>query len=315
MPGVLSELQSDIIRKGRIDAADVLAMRRIIYPDGTISLPEADLLFDLNDAVAAQSPEWHQLFVEALTDYTVYQAEPRGYVTPENVQWLIGHIARDGHVKSETELELLVNVLEKAISAPDPLAVYALNEVKAQVLRSNRIAEREVALLRRVLYAAGGQQGVAITREEAEVIYAIHDAHQGQDDDPAWIDLFTKVLLNHLMFASGFAPPSREEALRRAEWLDDTSVRPGRFMANMVKSLRDVVKTYTAPDFQEEYLARRTAIQQEAESITDEEARWLASRLVGNGVYSAAERALIEALKAEQPQLHPLIAEAVAKIS
>lgn len=315
MPGELSELQRDIIGRGRIKASDVLALRRLIYPDGSISLPEADVLFDLNDAVAEQSPEWHQLFVEALTDYAVHQAEPRGYVTPENVQWLIGHISRDGHVQTSTEVQLLVNVLEKAISAPDPLAVYALNEVKTQVLRSNRIAEHEVSLLRRVLYAAGGQQGIAITREEAEVIYAIHDAHQGQDDDPAWIDLFTKVLLNHLMFASGFAPPSREEALRRAEWLDDTSVKPGRFMKSMVTSLRDIVRVYTAPDFQDDYASRRAAIQQEAEAITDTEAAWLASRLVGNGIYSDAERALVEALSAEQPRLHPLIAEAVARIS
>lgn len=315
MPAVMPEALSRIARSGRISAEDVLAIRRILYADAKISADEAEWLFALNDGVADQSPEWHRLFIEALTDYVVYQAEPRGYVSDENVRWLISRITRGGYVQTDTELELLINALEKAIVAPDPLAVYALQEVKAFVLRSNRISDREVSLLRRVLDAAGGAQGIAITRDEAEVLYDIHDARAGGEDDPAWIDLFAKALLNHLMFASGFAPPTREEALRREAWLNDTSVDPGRFMTNMVKGLREIVQVYTAPDVMEDYVNRRTAIQQAAETITDEEAAWLSARLTGNGVYSGAERALVEALRAEQPRLHPAIEAALAKIS
>ncbi len=114
---------SRIARSSRISAEDVLAVRRIIYADGKISADEAEWLFELNDGAADQSPEWHHLFIEALTEYVVYQAEPRGYVSDENVRWLISRITRGVYVQTDTELELLINALEKAIVAPDPLAV------------------------------------------------------------------------------------------------------------------------------------------------------------------------------------------------
>lgn len=310
----LPALLSRISRDGLVSDAEVLAIRRIIYPDGIISLPEADWLFNLNDRVNDPTPAWTSLFVEALTDYMVNQLPPQGHVAPENVEWLLTRIKRDGQVKRTTELELLVNVLEKSISAPDPLAVYALGQVNAEVLRSNRLGPGEVQLMRRVLYAAGGQMNIAITRQEADVIYDIHDARPGEDD-PEWIDLFAKVMLNHLMFASGFEPPTREDALRREAWLDDTSVNPGRFMSSMVKGLRDLVSLYRAPDFEEDYVRRREALQAAAEEITDEEANWLAARLLRDGSLSQAEHALIDALRAEQPALHPAIQAALAKLS
>lgn len=315
MPAVLSEILSRIARTRQAGPEDVLAIRRIIYPDGTISLEEANLLFEVNAQIAAPGEDWRRLFVEALTDFTVYQAAPRGYVTEENVDWLVARIMQDGRVDPATELEVVINVLEKAISAPDQLAVFGLRKVQEQVLRANRISETEVQLLRRVLYAAGGQQAIAITRDEAEVIYAIHDARDGQEDDPAWLDLFSKAMLNHLMFASGFTPPTREEALAREAWLDDRRVDPMGFLARMVQSLGSVLSVYRQPDFGEEYVARRAAIQAEAEQITDEEADWLAARLLRDGQLSEAERALIAALRSEQPRLHPLIEDALGKLA
>jgi len=236
-------------------------------------------------------------------------------VTEDKVDWLVARIMQDGRVDPATELEVVINVLEKAISAPDPLAVFGLRKVQEQVLRANRISEAEVQLLRRVLYAAGGQQAIAITRGEAEVLYAIHDARDGLEDDPAWLDLFSKAMLNHLMFASGFTPPTREEALAREAWLDDRRVDPMGFLARMVQSLGSVLSVYRQPDFGEEYVARRAAIQAEAEQITDEEADWLAARLLRDGQLSEAERALIAALRREQPRLHPLIEDAIRKLS
>ncbi|WP_421694624.1 hypothetical protein [Aestuariivirga sp.] len=314
MTNALSDIENQIIRRGRIEAQDVLAIRRIIYPDGFISIEEANWLFNLNDQIENYDPAWRDIFIEALTDFMVNQLAPQGYVSPENVSWLLTKITRDGQVRSDTELDLLVNILDKAISTPEHLAVFTLREVQAKVLRSNRISAREVHLLRRVLYAAGGQQSIAITRGEAEVIYAIHDARHGAEDDPAWTDLFVKALLNHLMFASGFEPPSREEALQREKWLEDTTPDPARFMRSMAMGLRDIIANYRAPGFQEEYLRRREAIQIAAETVTDEEAHWLAQRILRDGSLSAAERMLIEALRAEQPQLHPVIQSAIDRL-
>lgn len=315
MPAQLMNLLTGIKHNRRIDEADVIAIRRIIYPDGAIMLPEAEALFALNTAAKVQDPAWHSLFVEALTDYVVYQAEPRGFVSADNMHWLFGQIQQDGEVIPDTELALLLNVLEKSISAPNELAVFTLNEVKSLILRQNRISEREVNLLRKVLYAAGGQQNIAITREEAEVVYAIHDAFSTGDPDPAWTDLFVKVLLNHLMFASGFEPPAREEALRHEKWLDDTSVSPSRFLSSMTKSLPSLLRLYRPPVDVAHSPRLNTAIQNMAEHITDDEAQWLASRMLQDGRLSETERALVTALRAEHPQLHPVIEDAIGRLA
>jgi hypothetical protein len=315
MPPALPPSLSQTAASGRIGPDDVLAIRRTVYENGAIGVDEASWLFDLNHAAQDQCAEWRAFFVEALTDYSVHQAEPRGHVTDENVTWLIARIMRDGQVVTDTELELLINVLEKAISAPGELSVFALKEVKAVVLKQNRISDREVTLLRRVLYAAGGHEAIAITREEAEVLFDIDHARAGSEDDPAWVDLFAKAILNHIMFASGFSPPTREEALRREAWLDDRSVNPGRFMKSMVTGLRDVVRVYREPDVMEEYVRQRTAKQAEAESITDDEAQWLAQRLLRDGRLSLGEQALVAALRAEHPALHPAINAALDRMA
>lgn len=315
MPAAMPEVLSRIALSGRISAEDVLAIRRTVYTDGKISTDEAEWLFDLNHSARERSEEWQRLFVEALTDYTVHQAAPRGYVSPESVSWLLARILHDGHVETDTELELLINVLEKAISAPGELATFALNEVKTLVLKRNRISEGNVALLRRVLYAAGGHEAIAITREEAEVLLDIDHIRSGSEDDSAWVDLFSKAILNHIMFASGFSPPTREEALRREAWLDNTSVDPGRFMNNMVMGLRDIVKAYKEPDIMDDYVRHRTAKQVEAEAITDDEAQWLAERLLRDGKLSLGEQALVAALRAEHPALHPTINAALDRLA
>jgi len=311
-----ADVEAQIAGRGRIEEQDVLAIRRQVYPGGVISAEEADWLFALHERFAEHDEAWARLFVEALTDVMVNQIPPLGHVTPENMQWLLDRIMQDEQVRSATELELLVNVLEKAISAPDPLAVFTMQQVKAEVLRNNRLAEREVAMLRRALYAAGGQQNIAITRQEAEVIYDIHDARSGTEDDPAWIELFVKALLSHLMFVSGYEPPTREEALRREAWLNDTTTDTGRFMRNMVESPAKVMALYRAPASSawEEQASRNAAVQAEAEQVIDAEANWLAARMLRDGTLSQAERLLIEALRAEKPQLHPAIQAAINKL-
>lgn len=314
MPPAMPPSLSQIAASGRIGPKDVLAVRRIVYENGVVGADEASWIFDLNHAAQDHCAEWRAFFIKALTDYTVHQAEPRGYVTDEKVSWLLARIMHNGQVETDTELELLINVLEQAISAPGELSMFALKEVKAVVLKRNRITKREVALLRRVLYAAGGQEAIAISRDEAEVLFDIDHVRGGSEDDPAWVDLFAKAILNRIMFASGFTPPTREEALRREAWVNDTSVNPTRFMTSMAISLGDVIRAYTAPDFMEEYVRERTEKQAAAESITDEEAQWLAERLLRDGKLSQAEHALVAALKAEQPQLHPVIAAAIERL-
>lgn len=306
MPATMPETLSKIMAGGRIGPEEVLAIRRAVYPDGHVNAAEAGWMFDLDAAAVERDPAWTALFIEALTDYVLNQTPPQGHVSGENADWLLRHIIRDGHVRTETELALLVNILEKAVTAPGHLANLAMGEIKAQILAEGRASAEKANLLRRVLHAAGGQQAAAITRTEAELLFDIHDALAEGGNDPAWSDLFIKAITNHIMFASGYSVPTREEALRLEDWRDDTSVNVGGFLGRMAGGLRGVAALYRAPGPAEEH-ARRAAIQAAAETVTDDEAHWLAGRLLRNGTLDGTERALIEFIRSEQPSLHPAL--------
>ncbi|MFN4142068.1 hypothetical protein [Aestuariivirga sp.] len=306
MPAAMPESLSKIMAAGRIGPEEVLAIRRIVYPDGHVGADEAGWMFDLDAAARERDPAWCELFVEALTDHVLNQMPPEGHVSGDNADWLLRGIVRDGHVRTETELALLVNVLEKAVTAPGHLANLAMGEIKAQILAEGRATAGKVDLLRRVLHASGGQQATAITRTEAELLFDINDALAEAANDPAWSDLFVKAIANHIMFASGYSVPTREEALRLETWRDDTSVNVGGFLGRMADGLRGVGALYRAPSEEKEH-ARRTAIQAGAETVTDDEARWLAGRLLRNGKLDGTERALVAFIRSEQPSLHPAL--------
>ena len=78
MSGLRSLPFDDIMRRGSIGHADIRTLRRVFYEDGIVSSDEAELLLKLNDACRVQHPDWADFFVEALTDYLVYQESPAG---------------------------------------------------------------------------------------------------------------------------------------------------------------------------------------------------------------------------------------------
>jgi hypothetical protein len=322
---------AEIKARGSIKDADVLKLRRNYYDDGRITAEEADVLFALNDACPVQDPAWAECFVEAITDYIVDQAKPEGYLTADNAQWLIERIAKDGHVESKTELELLVSVLDKARWAPQSLVRFALDQVKDAVingtgpLRSGKllepgvVTEADVDLLRRILYAFGGDGNIAITEPEAEVLFDIDAATAGADNHPSWSDLFVKAIANCVMAASGYAMPSREEALARDAWLDrrgDLSldkVVGGMVPASGIMGLFGIYREQTP---EERAIARLT--QQKIEIVTNEavtmpEAEWLSRCINRHEPLTPNERALLMFLKAESPSIHPSLQALVDK--
>ncbi|WP_373502047.1 hypothetical protein [Aestuariivirga sp.] len=310
----MPESLSKIAAAGRIGPEDVMAIRRAIYhPDGHVGADEAEWLFALDTAVRERDRSWEVLFVEALTDYTVHQMQPDGYVSEANAQWLMARIGHDGHVETRSELELLVNILEEATSCPNSLASFALGEIKASVLSEVRVSAANAVLLRRALYAMGGQQNIAITRAEAEVLFDIHDAVANAANDPAWDDLFVKAIANHMMFASGYQVPAREEALRRDAWLDDANTNVGGFFARMASGLSDVFRLYSAPGAQSAQDRSRHIDEAIAERVTEDEARWLAARILKNGVVDGPEAALLAFIRAESPEIHPALKAALDK--
>src|SRR6185295_9949435 len=149
-------------------------------------------------------------------------------------------------------------------------------------LEKGRISAGEVALLRRILYAAGGEGNVAITRTEAEALFDINDACRDGQNDPSWTDLFAKAVAASVMTVSGFVPASREDAARREAWLASEPAAMnavGGFIGRMFGSKpafgswkNDGLDDWRALN------SRVEAEERSAEVVTEAEATWLAER-------------------------------------
>lgn len=321
--GVLKSVAvGDILARGIILDSDVLRMRAAFYEDGLISRDEAETLLDLNRRCASEGHVWPRFYVEALTDYVVNQADPEGYVTATNAGWLIREVAPDGRIESKAEFDLILNVLDRARWSPESLSRFALEQVRRAVIEGDGplrdaetsgkglILDSEVDLIRRVLYAFAGDGSIAVTRAEAEILFDIEDAIQDRGASPAWVDLYSKAVANVILAASGYAPPSREEALRADAWLARRGeLAPATFLkAAVTSSISMVWEGYQSQSTEARALARLERQRIEIitnEEISDTEAGWLAARLMRDGRVSPTERALLDYLAAEAPALHP----------
>lgn len=321
---MIGQQGQEILTTGRITAEDVLALRQKVYGKPIVTEEDAELLFRLNDEISEDAdPEWPIFFVEAMTDYLVNQAVPRGYVSEENAEWLISRIAHSGRVEIATELKLLVRILDRAKSNPVRLVRFALDEVKRAVLSGEGcmgrgrtltpgvIAEAEVELIRRILYAFGGDGNVAITRSEAEVLFDINDATIEAENDPAWSDLFVKAIANFLLVGSGYRPPTREEALRRDAWLNSPAEGVRSFMRRMlVDGLINRISAYTSPGSGD--VAGFALIVDKP--VSEPDLAWVVERIGRDGVLHENEQALIDFLKRQRPQLHPELARLLSRL-
>ncbi len=312
------------IKAGELGEDDVVTLRRYIYGDMAVSLDEGAALFRLNNAAPDAPATWYELFPEAIGDILVHQARPEGYVSPDNAAWLVTQVTADGKVCSRSELDAVLHVLEKAREAPESLEVFALTAVKDIVIRGDGqtrsgahlkpgvIGDAEVELLRRVLYAGAGCGGIAISKAEAEVLFDLNDATIEAENAPAWSELFAKAVANHLMALSGFAPPSRDIALRREDWLE----QPGGFDGGLGGFFRKMVSggiSGIRDSYRDEpnaFAARGAAMEAEIavnEVVTEGEVGWLVDRIGRDGVLHENEKALLRFIREESPNIHPAL--------
>ncbi|WP_434722990.1 hypothetical protein [Mesorhizobium sp. RIZ17] len=330
---IMSAPVAGLTSKNKITAEDVTMLRREVFADGVVSRGEAEALFALDQTARDKCGEWASFFVEAVTDYIVHQEKPEGYISEENADWLVRTISRDGMVDSRTELELLVHVLEEAKSSPGQLSAYALEQVAHAVIDGKGplmlggdlvpglIAKAEVDLLRRILYAYGGDGNIAISKAEAEVLFKINDRTATADNDPSWNDLFVKAIANYVMCSTGYEPPTREVALRHETFLDEAGPTLGGFFSRMVSGgFAAILEAYHSPgDIEAEWEARNRATEalaRRAETIDASEAEWLAER-VGGGQRPLRdnERALLTLIRHASPEIHPALKPLLEKVA
>jgi hypothetical protein len=284
---------------------DVLAMRLAVFDDAIVSQTDAEALMALDECMSQPCLEWRAFFVEALTDFIVQQEQPRGYVDAAKARWLMTRITRDATVKPN-ELELLVRVLETATSVPPELQKFTLKQVRHFVLfgeTRNSVSDREVEILRRTLFASAGEGSIAITRDEAEILFDIANATREAANAASWADFFAKAVVNLLMAAKGYSAPSREVALRRGRWLNDRSADPISFTGRVLASLSNgLLINYS---LMEEGAAFAETSGEETIAVT--EAEWLAERVKKDGILSEIEQIMLQRIRAEASNLHPTL--------
>ena len=318
-----NETVKKILARGKITADDVLELRHNVFWKGVVTPDDAEMVFALNDPLEKDADaSWAPFFVEALTDYVVIQAEPSGYISEENADWLMAHIARSsGRVDSACEFELLVKTLERAKVSPVKLVAFALEQVKFGVIGADchisaarscepGVVDRaETELVRRILFAFGGDGNIAVTRQEAGVLFDINDATSETKNDPAWSDLFVKALANFLMSTLGYQVPTRQDALRREAWLDAPTPGLGDFMSQMLagslNAMWDACTNGTL-DGEPRHSNESSGFTIGSEpQVNADDARWLAERMRRDHKLRNNEAALINFLKSKQAYLHP----------
>jgi len=119
----LQQLKEDVLKDGIIDAGEVLEMHGILFDDGKIDIEEAEMLFEINDAVSGKEnhASWQDLFVKALTSYVLDDEDSRYEIDEIEAKWLYDHIKSDGAIDAN-ERKLLINLIDNSKNFPQLLA-------------------------------------------------------------------------------------------------------------------------------------------------------------------------------------------------
>lgn len=306
----LTELLTRLLQADEIAPGDVIELREHVWGDDEmIAQPVAEVLFKLNGRLKGHSRAWTEFFVETITHFMVGQSEPRGFVTEENANWLRGMIDKAGRIGSMPEMEALVGTLEKAENAPEWLKNYALDQIEQAVLTGegatrtedtispNQVNGKEVALLRRLIFAPCSLRGDAVSREEADRLFRIKDATLHSDNSPGWKLLFVQGVGNYLMAHSDYRPMTSDEALRRQQDIGTSSPNVLGFMKRMIPdamwgtgTLVDAMRAVFPGQADPENHARALSA---SRAITVEEAAWLKANIAADSETDEYEQALL----------------------
>jgi len=304
-----SDIAAQAMADGAIAPEEIQVLRQLGWADGRMDPDEAESLFVVNDALIQPTREWCDFFVEALANFIVNTVEPSGYVDQEMADELLFRIDRDGRVDSLAELELLIRVLEIASTAPVSLRSYALQQIEAAVehgegptrhgeLAPGGINATEVALLRRMIFAAGSAGPASVCQAEAEMLFRLKDVALYETNAPEWQELFVQGVANFLLGFAGPEPLGAERAAELEAFMNAEGAGIGGFLSRMLTS--DVEDAFgsllSGPE------AEGLDWEAEAEAaahLEPTEADWLRDQLDADEDLDDYEKALIAFIDAE----------------
>lgn len=294
---------------GYVSADDVLFLRRNVFADGLVDRGELEAVFALGDRAPAGDPEWPTFFAEICVDFLLNEETPRGYLTEGEFSLLRGLMSRGDRGGSRLHTDLLVTLMEKAVATPPAMSDFVADQLRHLVTGKRGgpgFVESDVILVQRYLYAAGGDGSIAVTRDEAEFLFDLHDLTANAENHPAWSDLFIKAIASHLMQHVGYRPLPREKALALHDWVKDQSINPGGFFNRMFSGgLAAIREAYGRPTVQGQRNADDEIARAIAEQVTLREADWLADRIGRDAIIHDNERALIAYMKELDADLPP----------
>jgi hypothetical protein len=314
-----------------VSAAAAADIRRKIYCRGAPLTPaDMELVFQTaRQAGPAPSPEWIQLFSEAVSDYVVHQNDPPDEIPQAKSDWLAAMLKKGGGITTPSEFAMLIDVMNAARDVPPSLSAFALQEIASAVMSGRRdafgggdgrpagaVSRADVEALRSVLYAATAGSPSPITREEAEALFALAHATAGKASDPSFDDLFARAVGNYLM-AAALGPAAQKDALQRELWLEDGEHLAGFFsrLAAGRDSERFLAALNAPLEAAENKFAARFAFNQAATAAKAEsDAAWAIAHLTREGSLSSAEMRLLKWLAAEANALPPAL-RALAEVA
>lgn len=301
----ISNLAARLIEAGQVSDGDVLALRDAVWREEGISLDMLDALFLVNDRCAPASPVWIDFFIESVEHALLNQTPPPGFLDEDGARWLRAKVDRDGRIATPGEIELLVSVLENAENAPESLKAYALAQVEATIrsgvgptrtdgpVRPNCVDEAEVRLLRRLIFAGGGEGAIIVGAQEADMLFRIKDAALYGENAPGWLQLFVQGVGNHLMAHSDYRPLSREEAARLNAEMEENTPSVAGFFRRMLPN--EMFGRGTILDAFKSVFPREDGLFSPGPdgTLTAVETAWLKTHIAADGETDPFEKALM----------------------
>ena len=280
-------------------------------------------------AGASACSEYAELLGEAATDLLVKQADPSGYISAPDAEWLMGALADGGGLSRQAEFRMLVEVLRHAVSAPPALASFAVREVVKAILTGRGsdhapgvATAEDVETLHNLVFAPVEGSSLHVTRESAEALFDIAHATAGAQNDPGFDDLFAKAVGNYLIGVAFHWTPSAAEAREHQKWAD----RPASFadyfskmveepLAKRFGGLATEIKTVDEAD--EQIFARENAADiaeiRDAAALKASGADWVIAHLTRDGELCSAEKRLLAFLGREASSMPPSLRALVEK--
>lgn len=238
----------------------------------------------------------------------------------------------------DADVALVAKIIEDAREVPPAFSAFALGVTKSAVIygdgvdeagrmhRSGAVDEADVALLKRILWGAGGEGNLAVSEAEAEALFAIADATTGAANVPEFDDLFAKAIGNYLLGASGRAVPSRQEALSQTLsadykhelfWMLRQAVKAGvPGPTTLLETLRNTQSL--AEDVEQEQglrNVRRDVNIEFNEVMTPGKVDWLLDHVGRNAVMNGPEKALVRFIAREAKFYDPALKARIDRVA